>query len=94
MNRLGKRGKANRQARELIAQYCESINLNRCEVRLPGCKIYMFLAPAHRHKRDWYNGDVELLADPKQWVCACVVCHDQMEVSRTLTEEVFTKLRP
>lgn len=94
MNKLGKIGKANRKARQLIAEQCEALNLNSCEIKLPGCTRTFGLAPAHRHKRVWYKGDHKLLADYRQWVAACQRCHDQIEVSRELTEIVFNRLRP
>lgn len=94
MKKLGKIGLANVKARRLIAEICEAENINRCELKLPGCKQYLFLAPAHRHKREYYKGDVAKLADKREWVAACVVCHDQIEVSRELTDKMFKKLRP
>lgn len=53
----------------------------------------MFLTNAHRHKRSWYKGDVELLSDRKQVIKGCVNCHDAIEHNKELTEEIFTKLR-
>lgn len=93
LNKIGKVGRINIEARNRIAKICEEKNINRCEIQFEGCKDYMFLAPAHRHKRAWYQGDVELLSDYKQWVCACVFCHDKIEHDSNLTEEVFIKLR-
>lgn len=52
------------------------------------------IAPAHRHKRGWYSGDVKLLSDFNQWVAACQHCHNIIEDSRELTEETFLRLRP
>lgn len=94
MNKLGKVGLANRRARRMIADICEERQLNQCELNLPGCKRYLYLAPAHRHKRSHYQGDADRLADPNEWVVACVVCHDQIEVSRELTAKMFARLRP
>ena len=94
MNKIGKIGRANKEARDIIAQISEERNLTYCEIRLPGkCLGTYGLAPAHRHKRVWYNGSVEKLSDPKQWVAGCQGCHDTIEDSRTLTEEVFMRLR-
>lgn len=91
---MGKRTEANKKARRLIAEKCEELGLERCEIRFPGCMDTFGVAPAHRHKRDWYSGNVEKLADYNEWVCACQFCHDRIEVSRELTEETFKRLRP
>ena len=93
LRRIGKVGKANIAARGAIAQIAEEKNLTRCEIGFAGCTETWPLAPAHRHKRAWYKGDVKKLADYKQWVAACMHCHDTIEHNATLTEETFMKLR-
>ena len=93
LNKIGRIGKANIIARQRISNIAEDLNLNYCELRLDGCTGNFALAPAHRHKRGWYKGDPELLSDYKQWVCACQVCHNQIEIDPVLTEEVFINLR-
>lgn len=101
MKKVGKVGKANIEARSIIAKKAEAMKLTQCEVgpilvRDYGINICLYnfaLAPAHRHKRAWYKGDVEKLADVKQWVAACVDCHDAIEHNAELTEAVFIKLR-
>lgn len=90
---IGRIGIANREARQIIAAIAEEYGLNRCEIHLPGCLINWFLAPAHRHKRGWYKGDVTKISDYNEWVCACQNCHDLIENDTKLTEEVFKKLR-
>lgn len=94
IKRVGKIGLANREARQKIAEIAEEKGLNYCEIQLEGCKKTWTLAPAHREKRAFYKGDVELLADYNQWVSACVRCHDRIEHDKELTEEVFNELRP
>lgn len=93
IRRVGKIGKINGKARQKIAEISRERNLKECELKLEGCTKNWPLAPAHRHKRAWYKGDVDLLADPKQWVCACQVCHDQIEHDAELTEKMFMDLR-
>lgn len=90
----GKVGRANTQARKLITEQCEELNLNYCEIALPNCLRTWPLAPAHRHKRAWYKGDVGKLSDYNEWVVACINCHNQIEHDAQLTEEVFNRLRP
>jgi hypothetical protein len=94
IRKIGKTGKANIQSRKRIAEIAEEKGLTRCEIQFAGCTVTWPLAPAHRHKRAWYQGDVELLADYNQWVAACQNCHDSIEHNEELTEEVFRKLRP
>lgn len=84
---------ANKIARKIIARIGEEKNLTQCEIQLPGCMRTFGLAPAHKHKRDWYQGDPVRLADYNEWVAACQYCHDKIEVSRDLTEQVFKRLR-
>jgi len=64
-----------------------------CELRLSGCKNNMFLGFAHRHKRRWYKLKPSLLADYNQTVLACQPCHDRIEYNKSLTEDVFLRLR-
>lgn len=94
LNRIGKIGRANITARARIAEISEARNLRHCEIGLEGCLGGLYLAPAHKHKRGWYHGDAELLADENEWVCACISCHLIIENDPALTEKVFSKLRP
>lgn len=93
IKKLGKVGMANREARKMIADIAQEKGLTYCEIMGEGCLGSMYLAPAHRHKRAWYKGDANLLADYKQWVSACQVCHDNMEHDAELTEKMFKQLR-
>ena len=101
MNRVGKVGRANISACKKIAviaakeglDYCEIGRLNLPAMKEVECLGSFTLASAHRHKRAWYKGDAELLADRDQWVKACVNCHDAIEFDGDLTEEVFNRLR-
>lgn len=88
---VGKIGRANLEANKKIKVMLAGVE--RCEMRLLGCLDRMFLTNAHRHKRAWYKGDVELLSDYRQVVRACVNCHDRTEHDRELNDEVFLKLR-
>lgn len=97
MKKSGKTGQANTKARKLIGQKCEELGLNYCEIGFNKdvtCMRSWPLAPAHKHKRAWYKGDIELLADYNEWVVACQVCHDRIEHDEALTLKVFRKLRP
>lgn len=100
IRKVGKVGKANIASRKEIARKAEQMKLTTCELGpllikygINVCTYDWPLAPAHRHKRAWYKGDEEKLADVKQWVCACQSCHDVIEHNATLTEEVFMSLR-
>jgi hypothetical protein len=93
MNRIGKTGRANAQANKKIREHipehdtCELVGIVEHE-----CAPFA-MTTAHRHKRAWYGGDADLLADKKQWIRACVTAHDFIENDRDLTKELFTKLR-
>ena len=93
LKKIGKTGEANIEARKRIAEIAEEKGLDYCEIGLEGCLNFAFLAPAHKHKRAWYKGDVELLADYNEWVCACVSCHNLIEHNQELTDKIFKKLR-
>lgn len=93
LRRIGKVGKANIEARKRIAQIAKERNLTYCEIQLGGCLGSFPLAPAHRHKRSWYHGDANKLADPRQWVAGCQSCHDRIEHDPELTEAIFMRLR-
>jgi len=101
IKKVGKVGKANIEARNLIAKKAEAMKLTHCELgpvllQMYGINICLYnyaLAPAHRHKRAWYKGDVEKLADIKQWVAGCQCCHDAIEHNKEMTEAVFMRLR-
>lgn len=94
LRKVGKIGSVNLEARKKIAILAEELGLNYCEIGLQRCLVTSFLAPAHRHKRAFYKGNVELLADYEQWVAACQNCHNQIEHDKELTERFFNKLRP
>ena len=96
IKKSGKIAQANTKARKIIAEKCQELELNYCEIAFNKdvqCLGTSFLAPAHKHKRAWYKGDVELLADYNEWVAACQNCHNHMEFNPKLTEEVFERLR-
>ncbi len=94
MRKIGKVGRANIKARQIIAEISEDLGLNFCEIRFDECLGGSFLAPAHKEKRGFYQGDVERLSDYKEWVAACVNCHNEIEHNRELTLETFKRLRP
>lgn len=60
IKKIGKVGKANTEARKIIATICEEKGLNYCEIRFNKdvtCLGSWPLAPAHLHKRAWYKGN-------------------------------------
>lgn len=94
LKKIGKTGRANIEARQRIAEIAEEKGLNYCEIQFENCLQLHLLAPAHRHKRAWYKGNVDLLADYNEWVAACAMCHNKIEHNKELTEETFKRLRP
>ena len=93
LNKIGKRGRANLEANRRLKELYQDLGIRYCEIRLPGCLINNYLQFCHRHKRDWYKGNVDLLSDYNQTVIGCQHCHDKIEVDKKLTEKVFNKLR-
>jgi len=91
LKRIGKTGKANIEANKKLS---EKLPKEYCEMRLEGCMGNWPLQYAHRHKRSWYKGDVELLSDVNQVIVACQACHERTEHNRELNKEMFAKLRP
>lgn len=94
LRKIGKIGQANIEARKRIAEISEEKGLNYCEINLEGCLGGMYLAPAHRRKRSFYRGNVELLADYNEWICGCQSCHQKIEFNQELTDKIFNKCRP
>jgi hypothetical protein len=86
------RTQMNKEARRKISELCENLRLERCEL----CGGTFGVAPAHKHLRTHYTTSEEL-ADYREWICACVVCHEKMDNrSKTTREEVdaiFARLR-
>lgn len=77
----------------MISEKCEAIGLNYCEVQADDkCSGFLFLAPAHKHKRIHYKSAEELAAY-NEWICACTNCHNIIEDDRELTKDVFKRLR-
>lgn len=94
LSRIGKIGRANLEANKRLSKHWEDNGIETCEIRLKGCLINWLLQNVHRHKRVHYNGDVDRLSAPQEVLRGCQNCHEQLEISRELTEETFKKLRP
>lgn len=89
MKKIGRRGELNQQSRKMIAKYCEQHGINSCE----NCGGTFGLAPAHRQNRIDYHTAQEL-ANPKEWIALCAMCHIEIEGNRGKTEALFKRLRP
>lgn len=91
------RTEMNRQARAIIARDAENGIITSCELRFPGCMGTFGIAPAHKRPRIFYR-TVEELSDFKNYVWACVHCHqildDRTKTSREQNDELFAQLRP
>lgn len=93
MKRIGRIGKANIQANKILKEIYYKKGIDSCEIRLDGCLGQFTSAFAHKHKRSWYNGNVELLSSFNETILACQNCHNIIENDKILTEEVFKRLR-
>lgn len=93
MKQIGKIGKRNIEANKILKKIFEEKEIYNCEN--PNCQSGFCLTFAHRHKREWYR-PVErqkLLYDFNEVLLLCLKCHDEIEVSKEKTEELFNKLR-
>ena len=96
INKIGRQGEINIEANKIIAERWRKEGKDSCEIKLPGspqCLGTWTLQNVHRHKRVWYRDRPELLHHRKQVARGCQNCHDKMEPSPELTEEVFNRLR-
>jgi hypothetical protein len=92
INKLGKRGKANLEANKRLRVLYEESDIRSCELNIEGCENYP-LQYCHRHERDWYKGNVELLSRLDQCVLGCQWCHNVIDTNKKLRERKFLKLR-
>lgn len=94
LNRVGVKGKANIEANKRLKRIFEEMGQkNECEIRIEGCLKNWTLGFAHRHRRNWYNGDVDKLSDYKQVLISCASCHEKIDRDNKLLEAVFKTLR-
>lgn len=94
LKRIGKWGEINKKANKELKKKYEEAGITRCEY--PFCNTDMFLTFAHRHKRVHYRKpeNAEKLADINETLLLCQKHHDEIEVSREKTKELFNRLRP
>lgn len=94
---MGKVGRANRFAREKIAEISEENGLDYCEVQISPACYGEAHAPAHRHERVWYRKSPDLLWDIRQWLACCTNCHTALDDRSLTTEEeseaIFLRIR-
>lgn len=85
------RTKINLKANKEIKKQIDKKQIYFCEA----CgKIFRWLTVAHRHKRTYYyDKSDKLLWNYKQWIVACIHCHEKMEEDKELTEKIFLELR-
>ena len=79
--------------RAKLKKIYEAKGITSCELGFEGCWRDNALSFAHRHKRYFYSTDPELLGEFEQTLLTCNSCHGQIEYDRSLTEEVFERLR-
>jgi hypothetical protein len=89
-----KRTELNIEANKRIKKMFTDFQLFHCECNLDGCTGSMFLTFAHRHKRRYYyDQPFEMLYSYNQVILACINCHQKIEQSAELTQEIFEDLR-
>lgn len=92
LRKVGRIGLANIEANKRLKELFW--NVRHCEIKLQGCLDGLFLQFCHRHPRDWYKGNVELLSSYRQVVIGCTACHEQIDNDAKLKDKIFSKLRP
>jgi len=89
MIKAGKRTKMNAKANKIMKQWCIDHEITSCEL----CGSSYGLSFAHRAKRRYYQ-TAEELSDPKNFLLACLACHDKyLEWNPEVKESYFVKLR-
>lgn len=92
MRNIGKIGKRNIKANKILKELFYEKDITRCEK----CGTDFALSFAHLHKRDWYKpkDKQHLLYAFEQVLLLCINCHEEIEVNKEKTEELFNQLRP
>ena len=84
------RTEINKKANIEIVKQAKAKGIMYCEI----CGSTIGLTRMHRHKRRWYYDKPDkLLWNRKQWIVACIHCHEKMEEDKELTEKIFLELR-
>jgi len=93
LKKIGRHGRINIKANRILKEKFSELGIFWCEPKLDGCLRTFGLSFAHKHKRNWYYSQQELLWSINEVVIACASCHIRMEADKELTEEVFNRLR-
>lgn len=93
IKRIGKVVRRNLNANKILKKKYLETGITRCEY--PCCNTNQFLTFAHKNKREWYRKPERqhLLASMDETLLLCQKHHDEIEVSREKTEELFNRLR-
>jgi len=89
MIKTGRVTKLNIASNKILKKIYEDKEITRCEL----CGSDWALSFHHRHKRRWYRDCPEKLSEFNQTLLLCCKCHDLCEMSRSMTEDVFGRLR-
>lgn len=93
MKKIGRIGKINIEANRILKQKFLEAGITTCEAKLHSCMTNFALSFAHKHKRVWYKGNLELLSSMNEVILTCASCHATLEIDQELTEKTFKKLR-
>ena len=92
IKRVGKQGRRNASANQKIAALWAYHGVDYCEADWPH-ECSPFLTNAHRHKRNFYYTQPELLHDFNQVARLCVGSHQYLEHRREENEAFFNRIR-
>ena len=97
LRKIGKIGRANIKANQLIAKLWEREGIDYCELAkfIPQviCVGFLPLQNCHRHDRYFYRDKLELLSDRGQVVRGCQNHHTFLDHHPKEKREIFIKLR-
>ena len=88
IKKIGRQGKINIEANRILKEKYKEAGINSCEI----CGSKWELHPHHKHHRYYYK-TAEELADLKESVLLCPLCHNKYMPDSKDTLELFLKLR-
>lgn len=93
IKRLGTISLRNLEANKILKELYLEKGITQCEIKGKGCRPEFALSWHHRKRRTEYK-TVEELAEFKETVLTCGICHDEnLRPNSDKSEEMFKRLR-
>jgi hypothetical protein len=93
IRKVGKIGKRNMEANQILHKLYAPLNLPPCEAGIPNLCWNETHGYMHRHGRVWYRSHPELLHSVNQTLRGCNPCHTYLDAHRKDREALFMKRR-